>query len=670
MKAACLAVVLSLFLIFSAMPSFAADWPPISPDDLAMTSIKEQPGAPAVVLLREETDDDMNNHHSVYMRVKILTEAGREYANVQLPYNRRGFKITDISGRTVHADGSIVPFTGKPFDRTVLKSSGSRVNVKSFTLPDVQVGSIIDYRYSLGYDDNRLVPPEWDVQTDLFQRKVTFKFIPFQNHGSVEIMLPHDQVARGIAWAPFLGDGPQPQLHTVPRSGISAATHEVSMWVDLSRENISPLLDEPYMVPSSITKMRVYFYYQEARNVEDYWKMQHKFWDKDVSSFIGKDKGVREQVAQLVAAKDSPEQKVRKIYAFITTLENQDYIPQRTAQENQLLQLKPDKGAEDVLAHRSGTHDDLNRLFVAMVRAAGIPASLIWVPDRSNEIFVKQYLSTNQFDAEIAIVQLDGKDVYLDPGSKFCPYGIIDWRYTSVGGLRQGSTEFGETPALGYQQSISTRNADVALDDHGMIDGVVTLVFKGIAAMTRRQEGGKTDAEGRKKMLEDELRSQLPGNSQVTLLNSPDWNGVETALVAQFRVRCPFAVAAGKHLMLMQHLFQTDEKPRFPAAQRANAVLFRFPWQEADEVHIKLPPDMKLDSLAPDDSVSLPYALYKVRQKQEAPDRIFSRRDFVMGTTLIPVDQYKEVKTFFDKVASDDGQPALVRLSQSVAAPQ
>jgi Domain of Unknown Function with PDB structure (DUF3857)/Transglutaminase-like superfamily len=670
MKAGYLAVLLSLVVIFPATPSFAADWPPISPDDLALTSIKEQPGAPAVVLLREETDDDMQNHHSVYMRIKILTEAGREYANVRLPYNRRGFKIADISGRTVHADGSIVLFTGKPFDRTVLKSSGSRVNVKSFTLPDVQVGSIIDYRYSLSYDDNRVLAPEWDVQTDLFQRKVTFKFIPYQNHGSVEIILPHDQVARGIAWAPFLGDGPQPQLHTLPRTELSTVAHNVSMWVDLSRENIPPLVDEPYMAPSSITKMRVYFYYQEARNMEDYWKMQHKFWDKDVSSFIGKDKGVREQVAQLVSAQDSPEQKVRKIYAFITTLENQDYIPQRTGQENQALELKPNQGAEDVLAHHSGTHDELNRLFVSMVRAAGIPASLIWVPDRSNEIFVKQYLSTSQFDAEIAIVQLDGKDAYLDPGSKFCPYGIIDWRYTSVGGLRQGSTEFGETPGPSYQQSISTRMADVALDDHGVIDGVVTLVFKGIAAMTRRQEGGKTDSEGRKKMLEDELSSQLPGNSQVTLLNSPDWDGVETPLVAQFRVRCPFAVAAGKHLMLMQHLFQIDEKSRFPATQRANPVLFRFPWLEADEVHIKLPPDMKLDSLAPDDSVNLPYALYKVHQKQEAPDRIFSRRDFVMATTLIPVDKYKELKTFFDKVASDDSQPALVRLSQSVSASQ
>src|ERR1700747_887566 len=62
----------------------AADWPPIAPEDLQMTSLKEQPGAPAGVLDREEIDDDMNNVHSVYERIKILTEAGREQANVEL----------------------------------------------------------------------------------------------------------------------------------------------------------------------------------------------------------------------------------------------------------------------------------------------------------------------------------------------------------------------------------------------------------------------------------------------------------------------------------------------------------------------------------------------------------------------------------------------------------
>src|SRR6266852_5383652 len=147
---------LLLLLLPLAKRSSAADWPPISPDDLSMTDIKEQPGAPAVILLREETDDDMNNAHSVYERIKILTDAGREYANVELPYSRRGFTIAAISGRTVHPDGSTVEFKDKPFDQTVVKGNGLKYNVKSFTLPDVQVGSIIDFRYSLRYSDHRV----------------------------------------------------------------------------------------------------------------------------------------------------------------------------------------------------------------------------------------------------------------------------------------------------------------------------------------------------------------------------------------------------------------------------------------------------------------------------------------------------------------------------------
>ena len=86
---ALLLVITSMF----AAKARSADWPPINPEDLSMKDIKEQPGAPALILLREETDDDMNNAHSVYERIKILTDAGREYANVELPYSRRGFSI-------------------------------------------------------------------------------------------------------------------------------------------------------------------------------------------------------------------------------------------------------------------------------------------------------------------------------------------------------------------------------------------------------------------------------------------------------------------------------------------------------------------------------------------------------------------------------------------------
>jgi hypothetical protein len=70
--------------------SHAEDWPPIAPEEMKMTSVEEQPGAPAVILLRQETDDDMHNVHSFYVRIKVLTEAGRKYADVELPYNRHG----------------------------------------------------------------------------------------------------------------------------------------------------------------------------------------------------------------------------------------------------------------------------------------------------------------------------------------------------------------------------------------------------------------------------------------------------------------------------------------------------------------------------------------------------------------------------------------------------
>lgn len=660
--------VLPLVPFLFCLRSLAADWPPVSPEELKMTDIKEQPGAPAMYLQREEIDDDMNNVHSVYARIKILTDAGREYANVELPYSRRGFSIAGISGRTIHADGSIVPFAGKPFDKTVEKGGSLRINVKSFTLPDVQVGSIIDYRYSLRYEDHMLLPPEWEVQTELFQRKAYFKFIPFQNHGSMYIQLAHGRIANGLAWSPFLGNGIQPQRHELPASTF-ATTHDVGFWVDLNMNDIPAFIEEPYMPPPNMLKLRVYFYYQENLKMEDYWKAEGKFWNKDVEEFVGKNRGVDEAVTKVVVSTDTPEQKVHKIYAFVGSLENQDYIPERTKQEDKVLDLRVTKGADNVLENHSGTHDELNRLFVSMVRAAGIPASLIWVPNRDRDIFIKQFLSTRQLESEIAIVQLDGKDVFLDPGTKFCPYGIVDWRYTGVEGLRQSpkGADIGQTPPPTYNQSVTTRMARISLDEHGIASGTVSLMFKGSAAMHRRQEGGKTDAEGRKKLLEDELRQSLPGNSEISLNNSPDWDNPETPLIAQFHVSSPFAVAAGKRLMLQQHFFQVNEKPRFPAMERKNAVYFHVPWEEADEVHLTVPAGMAVESLPPDDNIRLQYALYKVQHKTEAPDKIFSRRDLVMGQGIFAPTEYKELKGFFDKVKADDDQPALVRLSQNVA---
>src|SRR5689334_16806088 len=104
-------VVLSVFPLLFATHLFATDWPPVTPEELKMTSEPLAPGAPAVILYREQTDDDINNVHRTYVRMKILREAGRDIADVGIVYSRRWFTVGDINGRTVHPDGSIIPFT-------------------------------------------------------------------------------------------------------------------------------------------------------------------------------------------------------------------------------------------------------------------------------------------------------------------------------------------------------------------------------------------------------------------------------------------------------------------------------------------------------------------------------------------------------------------------------
>ena len=82
---------------------------------------------------------------------------------------------------------------------------------------------------------------------------------------------------------------------------------------------------------------------------------------------------------------------------------------------------------------------------------------------------------------------------------------------------------------------------------------------------------------------------------------------------------------------------------------------------------MKLLPGIEVESLAPDDAVTLQYARYRVQQKHEVPDEIYSRRDFIMGISLLLPDHYKEVKDFFDKITADDGQSALLKPSPSTA---
>src|SRR5277367_4396765 len=76
---------------------------PASPEELAMKSEPSAPGAPAVILYRQVDRDDnaRTSHEDEYFRIKILTEDGRNRANIEIPFFKTTQNVTSVKARTI-----------------------------------------------------------------------------------------------------------------------------------------------------------------------------------------------------------------------------------------------------------------------------------------------------------------------------------------------------------------------------------------------------------------------------------------------------------------------------------------------------------------------------------------------------------------------------------------
>src|SRR5450432_1649889 len=88
-----------------------------------------------------------------------------------VPLSPQDQQIKEVPG---NPGASIVEFTGKPFDKTIFKGRGFKLAAKTFTMPDVTVGSIIEYKYRL----ENYWSDTWVLQHDLFTVKEFVSFEP------------------------------------------------------------------------------------------------------------------------------------------------------------------------------------------------------------------------------------------------------------------------------------------------------------------------------------------------------------------------------------------------------------------------------------------------------------------------------------------------------------
>lgn len=624
------------------------DWLPIDPADLKMTTEPKAPGAPAIYLYRQvdrKESGRANHTEAYYFRIKILAEEGRKYGNIEIPYLRSVGGISNIRARTIHPDGTIVNFDGKIFENTIVKSKTLKYQAKTFTMPDVQVGSIVEYRFIYDLRDNYVFQSYWTVSADLFTKKAVFSFKPYENYD--------------LQWNMPAG---------LP-AGTAPPTNDQGI-IRMTSEDVPAFQAEDFMPPEHELKFEVNFVYSQdgfEKDPDRFWKKYGKKHFDETEKFMDKRKAMEQAVAQIISPSDPADTKLRKIYARCQQAKNLNF---EKAQERASYQKLKNDNVEDVWKNQVAYGGDINLLFLALVRAAGFEGYYVRLSGRSEYFFKPQRMNASELDADAVLVKADGKDIFLDPATKFAPYGLLPWPETGVTGLRLDKQDgtWVQTPVPDSATCKIIRQADLTLTDDGALEGTVTEIFTGLEALRVRLSERFNDDTQRKENLEQGLKYTIPVTAEVELKNQPDWNSSSEQLVFRYDVKIPgWASSAGKRELLPLGLFSGAQKHTFEHAQRTHAIYFPYYFQTEDRIIIKLPPGWKVESLPKETHVDAKAAEYRILVASRAND-LEVTRTFRSDILLLQQSFYPTLRTFYQQMRSgDDAQAVLLPGASSAA---
>ena len=615
-----------------------------------MTSDPKAPGAPAIILSYEETDDSDSAEVTVHVRIKVLTDGGLDAANLHIP---TGVVQNDafeqlFQARTIHRDGTIIPYT-KSTQNTHEDEDASE---KIIAVPAVQVGSIVEYAFHFA-SQNTLVSslsgyyfPIWRVQRAYFVRSARF-------------VLKTNPLLRpeSLRWVATLPPGVNLQR---------AKGH-----VELNVQDVPAIPDEEFMPPRSVTFYNVRFFLWSP-DWGNYWGETGSKVDDSWQDFYRPSKTLVNVVKASLAPTDTDEQKLRKLYALVENLENTDLTRSRTQREDKQAGLKEAHNSEDIWNRRRGSSDQLTLLFIALCRAAGYHAYPMAVASRDHAVFDQNVLSWSQVDSMLAIVMVNGREHFFDPGTRLCPFAhLAPWHSDVIGVSSEDKLiKIRSTPPQSFAEDRIERRADLDLAPNGAVTGKVMVAWTGLAGLSLRRQALREDEQAAQTAVEKRIQEQVPAGVELKLVSLKGLADGEVPLIAEFEVSGTLGIATQKRVLVPAQFFQSTAKPLLSPASRTAPVSFPEAYALRDQLQIHLSPQLSVETLPEARTLSVQAdAAYNTQAQisQKDPRLVVSQRIFILKRIDWKPEEYASLHTYFGQLASHDQDQIILHLNPAQA---
>lgn len=641
-----LAIIMCFPLVSQAQNSPVTEFAQITKEELQQNTFPRDSSAVAAILF--DIGSYKGGVFTRHTRIKILKEGGYAYANVDIPVFRRLSMGTNPGLKRIKA--STFNWTDGRVVETKLENKGTFVeqvvtglNVIRLALPNVKVGSVIEYEYEIrgGFRDwefQHRIPCNWSEYRVSIDDDVEFTvrfngyLAPLINESKYEACLDGQcQVRRwAMANVPAFKDEPYIPYY-------KNYTSQVIFQINSIRRSNGPAI------------LGVSDWITVARRYEEY-----LFVSREVQQLGFLKSITREMVENL----QSPDEKLKTIFEFVRNKFEWNGIDREvpswlTISSNNRMGESP----KTIFERSKGSSGDINLILLAMLRYAGLPADPVLISTSENGFVRQEVPSMDQFNRVIVSSDYKAKKILLDATDKYLAMEYLPRPCLNGQGYVALDNKYQWTSLTDMPKSRNLISMDVEITEDGDMKGKGTFSKTGYYAGEAREQMAKESKsaymakllEGRQVKLAD---SVMEGYAQYGEMLKETYSVVLAGYGQQ----------TGSVIYIDPIVFNRETSNPFIASTRNYPVNFEYPREKIYSLKLKIPDGYMVDDLPKPKLSVLPDNGGKfVFSVTEGNGTISILSQLNINRVIFAQDEYGALREFFNIITAKHSESIVLK---------
>ena len=617
--------------------------------------------APAAILFKKgrtyfgyNKDVGFYANHVCEVKIKIYKKEGLSWADQKVRFYIGYDKLNE--DRLEFSDAVTYNLENGNIVKTKLNNQGefkNKINQywkeKTITLPNVKVGSIIEYKYVLR-SENLVKFPDFDVQFSI----------------PVDYFYYKTQIPEFYIYKPILIGGIPLETESKFTGASQSFDNAYSQTSSFNYKQIETfykgkdvpaLKEEPYINNLENYRGSIQQELERVRLPDQPVKDYSLTWE-GVAKTIFKDDSFGKQLNQgslftddLNKLLSNVEDKTERLNLIFTYVKNR-------MNWNEINSCYTEKGVEKAYKDQTGNVAEINFILINMLRAAGIEANPVLVSTIQNGLPV--YPTRTGFNYVIVAAEIDGKKTLLDASHKLTapnilPLNVLNWNGRLI--KKDGSSE--EIQLDPTQQSKEIYSLIVKINPDGKMNGQARVQRTDYDAYSFREENNTKTEDAYLEKLENRLGGLEISNYAIENQKSNlDQSVIETFSFASSNRS---DIIDGK-IFVNPLLFFTQSKNPFNQEKRQMPVYFGYKNIEKFNLNIEIPKGYTVESLPKPFRISSEDKLMSFILNfsvSENKIQIVSQKE--INSSIFVAEDYGMIKEFFQKMIVSQNEKIILK---------